>query len=124
MTDCATPTRLFHGTVVADLEQVLPAWETGAAVSFPHDTNPAYAYATPDEDTAWAYAEKAWHCHDRGIPRVYVVAPLGELEVDPSTDGHGQLRGNYSSDLRSRDGFAVVCELPMPERLGEPDEWR
>lgn len=118
------PAALYHGTTLAGLDDVLPAVEHRQGVVFPSDTDAGYAYATPSLSDAWAYAEKAWHASGTGIPRVYRVEALGAVEPDPQEDAHGRPRGNFAADVRSRDGFAVVEEMPFPEEYGDPEDWR
>lgn len=91
---------------------------------FPSDTERGYTYATPHEDKAWSYAEKAWHSSDSGHPRVYEVAPTGAHEPDPLTDQHGRMRGNYEGDRRSQSPWRVLSERQMPEHMGTPEDWR
>ena len=43
-----------------------------------------WVYVTPDIDLAWSFAEAS---AGRGRPRVLIVRPLGDLEVDDSTVG-------------------------------------
>lgn len=57
-------------------------------------------------------------------PRDDRVEALGAVEPDPQEDVHGHQRGNYADDVRSRDGFAVVEEMPMPASYGDPEGWR
>lgn len=105
---------------------VLPAAQHGGHVTFNHDTDPNHAYAT-GEDSAWDYAEKAhaWTVNrmDRGpfpVPRVYQVEPVHPESVEEDPQG----RGNNDDDVRSPHGFRVLREVPMPEHMGEPDDWR
>ena len=123
MTDTAP---LYHGTVRDDLDTIEPAAAHCGprTFAFTADGDPEYAYATPNLSDAWAYAEKAWHATGVGIPRVYRVEPLGDVEPDPQEDAHGRSRGNYEADVRSREGFTVVEEMPMPEEYGDPEDWR
>ena len=121
MTDVAPA--LYHGTVREDLDEVTPATEHRRGVTF-FETDADYAYATPNLGDAWHYAWKAWHTWGTGIPRVYRVEPVGDVEVDPQKDARGNLRGNLADDVRSRDGFTVVEEMPFPEEHGDPEEWR
>lgn len=114
----------YHGTVLARLKAVLPAAQHRGSVIFPHDTNPEFAYATPDLDVAWHYAEKAWNAAARGIPRVFKVRATGPIEKDPEYDQHGRHRSNFESDIRSRWKFVVLEEVPMPESMGNPRDWR
>jgi hypothetical protein len=113
----------YHGTTTEGLGNVQPAAKHGGSVAFPHDTDKNYAYATPNEDDAWHYAEKTWNATASGIPRVYKVQPSGPVEPDPQYGPHGS-RGNFESDVRSRHQFKVIGEIPMPEHMGEPEEWR
>ena len=117
---------LYHGTVRDGLDDILPAVAHCGPRTFANtaDGDPSYAYATPNLSDAWAYAEKAWHATSIGIPRVYRVEALGDVEPDPQTDAHGRSRGNYADDVRSRDGFTVVEEMPMPGEYGDPEDWR
>lgn len=117
---------LYHGTVRDGLDNILPAAVHCGPRTFAYtaDGDPGYAYATPSLSDAWAYAEKAWHASGIGIPRVYRVEALGAIEPDPQEDAHGRSRGNYAADVRSRNGFAVVEEMPMPEDMGDPEDWR
>lgn len=116
----------FHGTVIEGLTEVMPATKHGRGVIFPHDTDRNFAYATPSESNAWNYAEKAWHAASdvAGPPRVYRVRAVGPTEEDPQYDQHGRHRSNYGDDIRSRWKFIVVEEVPMPEEMGDPDDWR
>lgn len=117
---------LYHGTVRDGLDDILPAAAHCGPRTFAYtaDGDPAYAYATPNLSDAWAYAEKAWHASGDGIPRVYRIEALGDVESDPQEDVHGRQRGNYADDVRSRHGFAVVEEMPMPDDMGDPEDWR
>ena len=127
------PQQFFHGTVRPNLTEITPAdkhpsWMTP---TFTSDTDRGHAYATTSQEHAWDYASKAhdWalsrsHTGRAGIPRVYQVEPLGEHEPDPQHDEHGRSRGNNSTDRRSRAGWRVVRELPMPEHIGTPEDWR
>lgn len=112
------PTPLYHGTVAAGLAEVLPAAASGRRPVH-GETDPAYAYATPELDDAWHYAELAWHGSSHGVPRVYRVAALGPVEADPAHDGFGRSRGNHTADLRCRHGFAVMEEI----EVDDPEEW-
>ncbi len=115
---------LYHGTTPEGLTAIIPAAAHGGHVTFQHDTDRGYAYATPDLGDAWRYAEKAWHASGDGIPRVYRVEPVGDVEPDPQTDVHGRQRGNFEADVRSAHGFTVVEEMPMPDEYGDPEDWR
>lgn len=117
----------FHGTTehLRPGAKVLPVGQLrGKTPTFPHDTSREHAYATSEEANAWNYAEKAWHSTDRGIPRVYEVAPLGDHEPDPTHDERGRSRGNYETDRRSRVGWKVISERQMPEHMGSPEDWK
>lgn len=119
----AEPETFYHGTTRENLTHVLPPHEHGAGVMFPHDTSRDHAYASNNASDAWDYAEKAWGATEKGVPRVYEVRPRGEHEQDPPFDQHGNSRSNFSGDRRSRHGWNVVRELPMPEHMGTPEEW-
>lgn len=116
----------YHGTTAPRLRQIVPADKHRGRVIFPHVTDRGHAYATPDVDDAWDYAQKAFHSGNGhpGRPRVYEVQPMGHYEKDPDTDERGQLRGNWSKDYRSRDGWKVTRELPFPNNMGNPRDWR
>jgi hypothetical protein len=124
MTDTAPA--LYHGTVRDGLDVIEPATAHCGPRTFAYtaDGDPGYAYATLDLADAWRYAEKAWHAMSIGIPRVYRVMALGAVEPDPQVDAYGRPRGNYAADVRSRDGFTVVEEMPMPDEYGDPEDWR
>lgn len=117
-------TDYYHGTVDEDLDDIQPANQHGGRVTFRSDTDPDYAYVTTNPRDAWNYAEKAWHSTGYGVPRVYRVRATGPVEVDPSHDEHGHSRSNYENDWRSRHPFEVQEELPMPEEMGEQEDWR
>jgi hypothetical protein len=113
--DHLNPQQFFHGTVAEDLDEVTPR---GEGRYFRSDHEGTHAFATTDVDDAWHYAEKAWHHASSGVPRVYQVEPLGDVEKDP----HEQ---NYSGKWhRSKTGFGVVGEVPMPEHMGPQEDWR
>lgn len=118
---------LFHGTTVAGLvgKTLLPAARSGRKPLYIAETDPEYAYAT-SEDHVWHYAEAAWRCADNGIPRAYEVEPLDprDVEEDPMYADNGECRSVFADDRRSRSGFRVVRELPMPDDMGPADEWR
>ncbi len=113
----------FHGTT-EHLEPGDVVAPGGGPLKFPQETNRRYAYATPSEDNAWNYAEKAFHASDSGHPRVYQVEPLGRHTRDPEYDRGGNSRGNFRDDRRSKAGWKVVGERKMPESMGNPDDWR
>jgi hypothetical protein len=117
----------YHGTAKVPSWQpteITPQTGRRGKPTFPHDTDPDYAYATKDPANAWNYAEKAWHSTTVGHPRVFRVKPRGPVEKDPQRDERGELRNNWEGDVRSRHGFDVVGEEPMPEDMGEPEDWR
>lgn len=118
--------RYYHGTVVEDLEEVLPASAHGRGVIFTSDTDPDYAYATGSETDAWYYAELAWNATSSGIPRVFEVEPIDwdDIEEDPPFDQHGRSRSTRDQDVRSRTGWRVVRGLRIPEAWGDPEDWR
>lgn len=122
------PGTLYHGTAREGLigKTILPVDVTGMPATFPSDTDRGYAYATVEPSTAWHYAELAWNAASVGIPRVYEVAPVdgADVEDDPTHDARGNSRGNFPDDRRSRAGFLVIRELPMPDDMGDPDDWR
>lgn len=120
--DPSQPRPMYHGTVAEDLDQIQPASTHRRGVVFASDTNPDYAYATTDPDTAWHYAEMATHASASGRPRVYVVAPTGAVETDPALDDAGRPRSNFESDVRSRDPFDVLDEISRPPSKRWMDE--
>lgn len=120
----ATGKKFFHGTTQSGLKKIAPANEHRRPVVFASDTDKRFAYATGDESNAWVYAEKAWHAGNTGVPRVYEVAPLGDVEKDPPIDEHGRSRSVYDTDVRSHKGFRVLREVKMPEDMGVPDDWK
>lgn len=107
----------FHGTTHG-FEPGDVVSPRGAARFFRADHDGAHAFATKSPDDAWDYAEKAWNHADSGHPRVFKVSPVDDYEVDP----HEQ---NYEKRwVRSQTGFRVDEEVPMPEHMGSPEEWR
>ena len=117
----------FHGTVTPNLEEITPGVSHGRRPTFPHDTDPNYAYATGDERWARHYAEMAHAAGDAGtIPRVYQVEPKdpSDVEEDPFYDSHGRSRSIFDTDVRSKSGWNVVKEMPWPEEWGDPEDWR
>lgn len=109
--------RLYHGTTAEDLEEVHP--NHGTTGNFGNNLGihePGYAYAT-SRNTAEHYANTASMTHG-GRAHVYEVSPKGPVERDPDRDVHGNSRGNYADDVRSKHGFSVVGE----EDLGHDDE--
>ncbi len=117
-------TDYYHGTVEEDLDDVQPASQHGGRVTFRSDTDPDYAYVTTKPGDAWSYAEKAWHSSSNGVPRVYRVRATGPVEPDEFYQASGRPRSIYEHDMRSRHPFEVQEELPMPESMGDPEEWR
>lgn len=122
----ATGQDYYHGTVIKGLKEILPGTVHKGPVIFRSDTDPSFAYATPDVSNAWSYAEKAWNATDiiPSVPRVYRVRAVGPVEPDPTVDRHGRQRSNYDTDVRSRWKFVVIEEVPMPEEYGSPEDWR
>lgn len=128
--DPTTRATFFHGTVhpFRPGSVVRPAAEHGRGVTFASDTDPGHAYATAGPAAAWTYAEKAhgwYHARRRPgqptrIPRVYEVEPVRRDSVGLDPQG----RGNNAGDVRSPHGFRVLREMPMPERMGKPADWR
>jgi hypothetical protein len=121
------PKIYYHGTTVPNVTHILPAGAHGQGVTFRSDTDSGYAYATTSHQDAWRYAEKASDIRGGGRPRVYQVRPIGghqNVEEDPSRDAHGNLRGNYENDHRSRHGFEVVREMKMPQHIYDHGMWR
>lgn len=116
----------FHGTT-AHLK-VGAVIAPGRKPNYAGESSPEHAYATTSEEHGWDYAEKAWHASDKGHPRVYQVAPIGEVEKDPTEYETGSMagrsRGNYDTDVRSRQGFKVLSERQMPEHMGTPEDWK
>lgn len=109
--------KLYHGTTAEDVDIVHP--NHGTRGNFGNNLGihaPGYAYATSRE-SAESYANMAALTHG-GRAHVYEVAPKGPIEKDPSYDEHGNARGNYADDMRSKHGFQVVGE----EDLGHDEE--
>lgn len=120
------PEQFFHGTT-AELypgDRIEPTSVTGEYPTFPNMSDSRYAYATRSESDAWHYAELAWHESGAGIPHVYEVRPAGRHSKDPSRDRQGHSRDNFENDRRSKEGWDYVREVPMPEHMGEPEDWR
>ena len=122
-----TEEKFYHGTTVPNVKKILPANVHKGHVVFPGDTSTEHAYATTKHDDAWNYAEKAWSGdpHQRR-PRVYEVKPIGGLkhvEEDPRFTETGRSRSNNANDYRSKKGWHVVREVPMPEHMGDPEDW-
>jgi hypothetical protein len=118
--------QFFHGTT-AELrpgDSVLPTSQTGAKPVFRNESDSRHAYATTNQADAWDYAELSWHASTTGVPHVYEVEPLGRHSKDPEVDKRGRRRGNHPEDRRSKVGWQVVGEVPMPEDMGEPEDWR
>lgn len=102
-----TTAHLFPGDVI----------EPGRRSNFPSVTDSRYSYATTESSNAEHYAELAYHSSDHGSPRVYQVKPLGRHSKDPQVDKQGRSRGNFDTDRRSKEGWEVVGERPLPEHL-------
>jgi hypothetical protein len=119
--------QFFHGTdrhfTVGEV--ISPAGESGG-VNYPNTTDRRYAYATDSESNAWHYAETTWMGGDgqNGPPTVYEVAPLGRHSKDPASDKSGFSRGTFQGDRRSKSGWKILRQLPMPEHMGDPEDWR
>jgi len=125
----------YHGTIrhFEPGDHISPASEHGKSQTFERMSDPDHAYAT-GHDNAWDYAEKAHNVHFQpGMkihPRVYKVRPTGPVEKDPEEWPEGvhydraPSRGNNSDDVRSKHSFEVVHEMPMPEHMGTPEDWR
>lgn len=119
MTDSASRT-YFHASVTEGLTEVTPAASRGSATAIPL-SDPEVASAFITEDTAWFHVQAVygWAVHqaDRGpwpVPRVYEVASMAQdIECTGTMDGY-----------TSRTGFHVLREVPMPEYMGTPDDWR
>jgi len=111
----------YHGTTEEGLQEVTP----GRGRAFGMDHEGTHGYATAGLAHAWGYAEKASLTLGRP-PRVYQVTPKADdLEKDPFYLKDGWPRGNNDDDVRSRAGFDVKREMPVPEEyrhLHEPDE--
>jgi Rifampin ADP-ribosyl transferase len=117
--------QFFHGTVSNPSGEITPvASSSWRKPMFPSDTDVNFAYATTDESNAWNYAERAWHSRGQGVPKVFKVEPMGEHEEDPTHTPEGVSRGNFSGDRRSRQGWRIIGERPMPEHMGDPEDWR
>jgi hypothetical protein len=113
--DNLSPQQFFHGSSTEGLTEITPR---GAQRYFHSDHPGTHAFATTSESDAWDYAEKAWNHADKGIPRVYRVEPKGEVEKDPH---YQNTEGTWH---RSKHGFRVVGEVPMPEHMGPAEDWR
>jgi hypothetical protein len=122
----------YHGTVMTDWDfdqfenqdagaLVLPARVHGSVI-FTSDTDPDYAYVTPELSTAWYYAELAATHRSTGRPRVFQVRATGPVEPDVEFDRYGNRRGIMSQDLRSRYPFEFVGEMEPPEHLRAYDD--
>jgi hypothetical protein len=121
------PSKFYHGTTVPGVTHILPADQHHDHVVFPGVTDTSYSYASTKPEDAWDYAEKAWNADNEGRrPRVYEVRPMGgmkHVEEDPQHDEQGKHRFNNQNDFRSKKGWKVVREVPMPEHMGDPEEW-
>ncbi|GAA1978661.1 NAD(+)--rifampin ADP-ribosyltransferase [Kitasatospora viridis] len=117
--DGTSAPRYYHGTTAEDLEHVHP--NHGSNGNFGRFTHEAgYAYATGKEN-AWHYAERAAGAYG-GTPHVYEVSPRGPVEEDPRYDQHGNSRGNFADDVRSKHGFTVVGEEPSRHEAHDEDD--
>lgn len=122
---------LYHGTThehrgddpdgdYTPLTHISPGTEAGKAPTHGGGvSDPSYAYATKDPHVAWHYADHRAKYGPGGIPHVYRVTPHKpeDVEEDPSHTGDGFTRGNFSGDMRSKSGFKVLDEVPMPRRV-------
>lgn len=121
--------QFFHGTTRkfrrGDIIQ--PTEVTGVPQTFPLIGDPSFSYATTNRDSAWKYAQDAWMRadpnKDNGVPRVYGVEPLGDVEDDPMFDAKGQSRGISEGDKRSKQGFRVLKRYSMPSHMGREEEY-
>lgn len=114
---------LYHGTA-ADraLTEITPLSDRHPHLRVPERSeykggngtysDPGFAYATADPDDAWHWAQEAWHKNPRGIPRVFRVRGRGPMEPDPNFSHH-----DNPQQVRSRHGFDVVGEEPMPHDI-------
>jgi hypothetical protein len=121
--ESGTAPTYYHGTTEEDLDQVYP--NHGTRGTFGNNGGihePGYAYATSRK---WAehYADRAAEMRDGVRPHVYQVEPKGPVEDDPSRDVHGNLRGNFAEDMRSKHGFQVVGEEDLGHDDNYEDEW-
>lgn len=116
--DPNAPKRFYHGThVEEDLDQIRPNHSSRG--TFGNNLGihePGYAYATTKPEDAWHYAERAAEAHG-GRPRVYEVHPTGPVEKDPAEDAHGNSRGNFENDHRSKHPFDVIGEEEPPDHI-------
>lgn len=113
--DNLNPKQFFHGTVAEDMHEVTPR---GARQYHIGEHDGTHAFATTSESDAWHYAELAWNHASTGVPRVYRVQPKGHVEQDPH-------RENFDGRWhRSKEGFDVMHEVPMPEHMGPAEDWR
>lgn len=115
----------YHGTNDSgDPDQITP--QGSGRRNFPQDHDGTHAFATADPGSAWDYAERAAEAHG-GRPRVFEVTPhADDVEKDPTHDEGGNSRRVNPGDVRSRTGFGVHREMPVPEhiesRYDEEDE--
>jgi hypothetical protein len=112
--------RFFHGTTSGfnPNDEILPPSMRSSDIKPLYDeTEPDAAYASRSPEQAWFWAESAWHKaqHDNPRPRVYGVEPLGKVLDD--------LHSLSDEDVRTREGWRVLGEVPMPKDLGTPEEW-
>lgn len=112
----------FHGTVhhlnVGD--SVLPA-AAGGAPTIHGESDPRFSYATTQQGDAWEYAAMAHEQTEgeEGPPRVYRVSPLGRHSKDPeyTVEARPEHRGNFGNDRRSKAGWRVESEQPLPPHM-------
>jgi hypothetical protein len=104
--------RFFHGTTsnFEPGDEILPPSRRTPDIKPLYDeTDPEAAYASTTPEQAWFWAESAGdRTRDRGArPRVFGVEPLGKVLPD--------LHSLSDDDVRSREGWRVLGEIPMPE---------
>lgn len=107
--------KYYHGTVAEELTEIHPGGTHSGQTVHPLKGMDGYVYFTTNVTTAWHYAELAWNATSSGIPRVYEVVPTGEVIEDPNQE--------FAGDYCSRLPLKVVRELPMPELMGNPEDW-
>jgi hypothetical protein len=125
--ESGTAPTYYHGTTEEDLEQVHP--NHGSRGTFGNNGGihePGYAYAT-SRSSAEHYADRAAEMRDGARPHVYQVEPKGPVEKDPTYDVHGNHRGNFTDDVRSKHGFTVMGEEDLghddPDEYEDEDDW-
>lgn len=112
--------KYFHGTTYGFKEgdEILPPSLRDPNIKpLYEETDKDAAYASVDPERAWFWAESAWHKaqHDNPRPRVFGVEPLGKVLDD--------LHSQSDDDVRTREGWRVRGEVPMPTEVGTPEEW-